>query len=262
MIWIHPTLLPWFRRDALFDQLMSLRGEVFREHKHRRTQQIRIGDTCYFLKQHRGTGWREIFRNLREGRLPVLDARREWRAIHRLKTLGIATLEPVGAGWRGLNPATRESFLLTRELPPHISLETLALQQKQYRLSAQFKWRLIKAVGTLAGRLHRHGVNHRDFYLCHLLIERDAVSPANQQTTPTLHVIDLHRAGVQRKTSLRWIVKDLGGLDFSSRGAGLTQRDRLRFQRAYEKAADRQPNPSFWKKVIKRGDTLSRRHGT
>src|SRR5690606_41200361 len=63
----------------------------------------------------------EIFKNLLQGRLPVVDASNEWRAIQRLGELGIPTLTPVAWGRRGLDPATRQSFLVTRELTGTLS---------------------------------------------------------------------------------------------------------------------------------------------
>jgi heptose I phosphotransferase len=46
-------------------------------------------------------------------------------------------------------------------------------------------------------------------------------------------VIDLHRAQVRATTPRRWRDKDLAGLYFSALDIGLTQRDLLRFLRAY-----------------------------
>lgn len=258
MMHIEPNITAYFKG---FDQIMRLRGEVYRHHKNRLTQKIRLQKHFYFLKQHHGTGWGEIFRNLLSGRLPIVSAEREWRAIQRLQTLGIPTPAVCAVGRQGWNPATCRSFLLTRELPPTVTLETLAQMQN---MTLRFKWRLLESVGTIAGTLHRHGINHRDFYLCHLLLDRRSLDDVKNEKNcpdPLIYVIDLHRAGMRRRTPLRWILKDLAGLDFSSRPAGLTSRDRLRFIRAYEAAAGRIRHSSFWHKVRQRGDRLTQRHG-
>ena len=76
----------------LFDQIMSLRGETFRTLENRRTQKIKIGDKYYFIKQHYGIGWKEIFKNLFQLRLPVLSAKNEWQAIQKLHHLHIQAL--------------------------------------------------------------------------------------------------------------------------------------------------------------------------
>ena len=48
-----------------------------------------------------------------------------------------------------------------------------------------------------------------------------------------LSLIDLHRAQLRAKTPPRWLEKDLSSLYFSALNVGLTQRDKLRFLRAY-----------------------------
>src|SRR5690606_24207588 len=77
----------------------------------------------YFLKRHGGTGWGEVFKNLLAGRLPVVSARNEWRALQRLRELGVETLEPVAYARRGWLPSRLESFLVTRDLGEVESLE-------------------------------------------------------------------------------------------------------------------------------------------
>jgi len=48
-----------------------------------------------------------------------------------------------------------------------------------------------------------------------------------------LSLIDLHRVQLRKKTPERWIVKDVGGLYFSSMRIGLTRRDIYRFMIEY-----------------------------
>ena len=76
--------------------------------------------------------------------------------------------------------------------------------------------------------MHRGGVNHRDFYLCHFLLHLPLDTP-----TPRLSLIDLHRAQVRKQVPQRWRDKDLAALYFSALDIGLTRRDRLRFLRTY-----------------------------
>lgn len=255
MISLDPELLPYFsNRKPLFDQLMGLRGEVFRSHKNRRTMQIQLGDNTYFIKQHHAMGWREIFRHIKAGQFPILDARIEYKAIRHLNFLNIPAPKVVGFGWRGTNPAKRESFLITAALPAYMNLESL-LPLKSF-FNPSFKQQLISAVGKLAGRLHQSGFNHRDFYLCHLLLLQKELSLKKDCTPPPIHVIDLHRAGLRERIPLRWRLKDLAALDFSSRDGELTQQDKRRFQKAYEAAIEKELPPSFWKMVKKRGDRL------
>lgn len=208
-----------------FDALMALDGEVYRAKEGRRTLRFERGGRGFFIKQHRGIGWGEIAKNLAGLRLPVLGAGHEHRALGKLAEAGIGAPRCVAFGRRGANPARRESFIVTEELPDAISLEDLTRDWPSAPPVATGKRRLIDAVGRLARRMHDQGVNHRDFYLCHILKAR---------RDDALYLIDLHRAGVRPAVPRRWLVKDLGGLMMSAMEIGLTRRDLLRFIAAYE----------------------------
>ena len=76
-------------------------------------------------------------------------------------------------------------------------------------------------------------MNHRDFYLCHFLLdERFATSNIFTDNMP-VYLIDLHRATIRHKTPKRWQIKDLGSLYFSASRVPLTKRDKLRFMQNY-----------------------------
>ena len=85
-------------------------------------------------------------------------------------------------------------------------------------------------VARMAGTMHRAGVNHRDFYICHFLLHTDRPVTADDLH---LSLIDLHRAQVRSAVPLRWRNKDLAALYFSALDIGLTRRDKLRFLRTY-----------------------------
>lgn len=246
----------YLKTSEPFDELMSLRGEIYRELEGRRTQKITLGGKNYFIKQHTGVGWKEIFKNLLQFRLPVFSASNEWCAVNRLHELGIPTMDVVGYGCRGINPARLHSFLITRELPKHTSLEDFCKNWEKEPPDFRLKQTIIKKVAHIAREIHTNGINHRDFYLCHFLLEI-----LDDKNNFTLYLIDLHRAAIRRRTPLRWIIKDLAGLYFSSKNSGLTKRDLLRFMKEYrnnslsELITDR----SFWLKVKKRGDELYRK---
>jgi len=258
---IKPSLLPTFTTErAVFSKIMALRGQVYRELEGRCTQRILCGDEGYFIKQHRGIGWKEIIKNTAALRLPVLGAKNEWLALQRLQQLNIAVPDIVSYGCRGINPAALRSFLITRELTNIISLEDHCRSWPQQPPSFREKQALLQAVARIARVLHTNGVNHRDFYICHFLLDISrGVLGENGQ--PQLYLIDLHRAQLRRHTPLRWVIKDLAGLYFSSMEIGLTTRDRLRFMRAYRNQAIHDivnREAIFWQKVKKRGDKLHR----
>lgn len=232
----EPFRSMWAGTDP-FEGVEALRGEVFRELEGRRTLRTEIAGRGYFVKIHRGVGWREIVKNLASARLPVLGATNEWAAIRRLETLGVDTMNAVAFGTRGANPATQHSFIVTEELAPTVSLEDFCRDWPQRPPPPALKRALIERVANMARRMHGGGVNHRDFYICHFLLHLD---PAPTPDALKLSLIDLHRAQIRSHTPRRWRDKDLAALYFSALEIGLTRGDRLRFLRSYFAAPLRQ----------------------
>ena len=249
-------------KDAFYD-IMNIDGNVYREALGRRTSRFTRGNKDYFLKMHTGVGWGEIFKNLTYLRAPVVGALNEWHGVHRLKDLEIDTMTVAGYGIRGSNPATKHSFIVTEALPTETSLEDYCKAWrespprtvKEVRLK---RWILNKVVET-ARVIHENGANHRDFYLCHFLL--DAYFDENDQVMQKskLYLIDLHRLQIRRKTPERWAVKDISGLYYSSKDIGLTKRDLLRFIQLYRGKPLREildTEANFWKKVKRKGEKL------
>ena len=242
--YIGSELSDWFSPEQLFQQVDQLEGEIFRQVGRRRTIKVRLGHKNYFAKIHYGVGWREIFKNLFQGRLPVLSARNEWLAIQALRTAGVPTMEGVLYCESGSNPALKNSAILTRSLENRISLEDYEVE------NPMIKRHLIKLIAMMTKRMHSAGVNHRDYYLCHFLLDR-------QSDELQLNLIDLHRAQLRTKVPPRWLVKDLGGLLFSALEKGMTKRDLLRFVRDYSgDLSTLRVNRSFWCSVIGRARKL------
>jgi heptose I phosphotransferase len=223
----EPLRTLWAGQDP-FAAADALQGEVLRQLEGRRTLRTEIAGRGYYAKIHRGIGWREILKNLLSGRLPVLGAGNEWRALERLAALGVDTMRAVAFGERGSNPARRQSFIVTEELAPTISLEDFCRDWRAVPPAPTFKYALIRRVAEMARRMHGGGVNHRDFYICHFLLHLPVDAGA-----PRLSLIDLHRAQVREQTPRRWRDKDLAALYFSALDIGLTKRDGLRFLKTY-----------------------------
>lgn len=236
-----------------FAYFMQLKGEIFRDQPGRRTQRVQIGSNTYFIKQHFGVGWLEIFKNLFQLKWPILGAKNEWLAIQRLQGLKIAVPKVLAYGLEGKNPARQQSFLLMEELKGYISLEDFCRDWNKTKPAFALKKALLLKVAHIARTLHENGINHRDFYICHFLMD------AKQDLT----LIDLHRAGITHKLVARWRIKDLAGLYFSSKDIGLTSRDLLRFLKAYRQSRLRDVilnEAPFWQRVKERGDKLYDAH--
>ncbi|WP_248795997.1 lipopolysaccharide core heptose(I) kinase RfaP [Pseudomonas sp. MWU13-2105] len=229
LILAEPFKRLWAGRDA-FAEVERLEGVVYRELEARRTLRTEVAGRGYFVKIHRGIGWREIFKNLLTAKLPVLGAGQEWRAIQRLQEVAVPTMTAVAYGERGRNPADQHSFIVTEELAPTISLEDFSMDWPKQPPAPRLKRALIAEVARMTGMMHRAGVNHRDCYICHFLLHTDKPVTAEDLK---LSVIDLHRAQTRAAIPARWRNKDLAALYFSVLDIGLTRRDRLRFLKGY-----------------------------
>jgi heptose I phosphotransferase len=252
-----------FRGKNAFSEILEVEGEVFREHKNRRTVRITRDGKGYFVKVHRNIGWREIIKNIFSLRLPVLSAGNELRAIGMLDALGIETMKIAGFGVRGLPPAWLESFLITEELDNTISLENFSREWKAHPPDVYLKWAIIRNIASVARRLHERGINHRDFYICHFFIDLRAADERNGYEGMRLYLIDLHRMQMRKHTPGRWIIKDIAGLFFSSMDIGLTRRDLFRFIKTYSGKPLRdalREDQKFWERVSHRATTLYKRH--
>ena len=237
--------------EDAFTAMMHLSGKVFRDVRGRKTMQLNLHEKSYFIKQHFGVGWHEIIKNLLSFKKPILGAMTEVNAIKKLVEIGIATTPLVAYGQRGSNPANVQSFVLTEDLGDIVSLEDLCADWKNNPPAEKFKRTLIIEVAKIARTLHENGINHRDFYICHLCLDKTAL----KQNQIKLYLIDLHRMLMHNKISVIDNIKDIAALYFSSMDAGLTLRDYLRFKRYYSTGLAG-CTPEFWLKVEARAHKL------
>ena len=259
MIWLSESFRkrldsPWLR----VEDAMQVQGEVYRNPPgaHRRTLRFERDGRGYFLKLHWGVGWGEIFKNLFSLRLPVIGAANEWKAIQRLESLGVETMQLEAWGEEGWNPARRRSFVVTRELENTISLEDYCAAWKRCPPDPRLKRLLLARVAAMTRKLHEHGLNHRDLYICHFLLRQPW---DGSEESLHLYLIDLHRVQQHRQLPRRWRVKDVGSLYFSAMDIGLTHRDMLRFLGHYFEQPLRQvfqEQGAFLRAVEKRAQAL------
>jgi len=250
-----PEIRAVFEGGDVFPQVMDLQGEVFRDVPGRRTLRFEANGRSYFVKLHHGVGWREIFKNLSSLRLPILSAATEARAIKKLDELGIPTTPLVAYGCRGRSPASLKSFVITRDLGDIVSLETLCADWPHNPPTLGFKRYLIREVAGLARKFHDNGMNHRDFYICHLCLDNAVLAAGKIH----LYLIDLHRVGIRGEIRPADRMKDIAALYFSAMDAGLTRRDYFRFLKTYRQRPLRQildEERNFWERVDKRARYL------
>ena len=251
-----------FKGRDPFEQIFALEGKVYREQVGRKTLRVTFDGKRYFAKLYRGVGWREIVKNLFHFRLPVTSAQIEWRAIKRLEKLGVKTMRLVGYGKRGRNPAGMQSFVITEELAHTMSLENFCRHWPSSPPPFVLKRGLIMEVACIAKKLHDQGMNHRDLYICHFLLNIPPGPEGVEAGDLLLYLIDLNRMQTRRRTLRRWRVKDIAALYFSSMDIGLTKSDLLRFIRVYANKTLRvslEQDRDFWRQVGKRAIRLYRK---
>lgn len=175
-------------------------------------------ERAFYIKRHSRWSLKEYLKHVIRLTWPLLGARNEWNAILEFHAAGLPTMTPVALGRSGSN-----SFLITESLESCTKLSDIPPPGLRRSVSEQqSRSQLIRRVAQIARTMHAAGLHHQDFYLGHLLVSRD--DPRK------LYVIDLGRVLKKRRLASRWIVKDLGQLNFS---ANATNSDRLRFFREY-----------------------------
>lgn len=250
----HDLALAWRGRDA-FDAALAIEGETYRVAANRRTVRFDAAGATFFAKLHGGAGGREILKNLATLKLPVLGARNEFDACRRLAAAGIPAPRVAAFGWRAVNPAHGQSFIICDALMNHVSLETLAERWAGQPPPPRLRRRMILAVADLARAMHDAGVNHRDLYLCHILADADALARGEARLT----LIDLHRAQTRRSVPRRWRLRDLAALWFSAAGLRLSRADQLRFAARYAQLPPREAlrqDGALWRGAGKRARRL------
>jgi heptose I phosphotransferase len=165
----------------------------------------------YYLKRVTGKGWRDVVN--------------EARVLDRLHGAGLPVPEPAAYG-----TARRHGALVTVALPASRTLERLMLDEQP---DADRVERVAERLADLVSRLHREGVNHRDLYVGHVLIDDDE----------NLYLLDLGRAEARGRVPRRRVVKDLAAVHFSVPGSTAWKELREAFLRHYAGAAD--AGPSF-----------------
>ena len=259
MKYFDDDLKELFKDADPYAVLANMTGKIYRQVKGRKTVQFEFNNKRYFAKLHTGVGWLEIAKNILQLKSPILGAKNEWRAIEALHKLSLATMKVVAYGEHGFNPAKKRSFIITEELHNTISLEDYCLDWKVNSPDPKDRRLIIQQIAIIARKLHDNGICHRDFYLCHFLLQKDFTS------FPKLSLIDLHRALINKNLAQRWIVKDIAGLYYSAMEIGLSKRDLLRFVLRYGKDSAKlslRRNRSFWHQVERRANSMYRKLGS
>jgi len=203
-------------------------------HRHVHSLELSDGRTV-FIKRYFSIPWFQALRNLLSGGGWSSPARREWNALRVVNQLGIPTTTPLALGEESRGGLVRRAFVITWGVESDGSLETWMyrhLDGVPTRESVVAKRRFVERAAKFLRGMHEGGVNHRDFYLGHLL---------HRENGDGLWVVDFDRADVREHVPRRWRVKDVAALLASAAPRFVTRTDQLRFLRIYfgERRIDR-----------------------
>ena len=209
-----------------FDRLMALsEGEVVKHAvPERKTVRFYLenddGPVEAYLKRIYPLSLTRFFTQVLKLSLPgtALDEFTNITAFHRA---GLPTMIPVAAGRRRFGLFRTESFLVTKSIEGCERLDDFFSRFKN--VPTEDKRGLIRKVALLVKKMHECGFNHRDLYLCHILLD----------SRGRLFLVDLHRVDKRGKVPERWKVKDIAALNYSAAQCSITRTDRLRFLKDY-----------------------------
>jgi UDP-glucose:(heptosyl)LPS alpha-1,3-glucosyltransferase len=230
-----------------FDDFMGLSGFTVRAAANRKTMRVILKDCSYFVKQHGGVGWKELIKNYLSAKRPVIGAMTEVHAIQTLTALGIRTTPIAAYGVKGRCIATQRSFLLTEDLGDIVSLEDICKTWVVNPSTQAQRQAMLIAVAKLAKRFHGAGLSHRDFYLCHIALQRNDAVTADTE----FYLLDLHRVLHHQQVHGNTVMKDIAGLYFSTMDYGFTEDDWALFRQYYLPQTEH-----FWRKVEERATSL------
>jgi hypothetical protein len=119
------------------------------------------------------------------------EGKKEFENICDFRKGGLGTVTPVIAGERSAKFFWIQSFLITEDFSPFISLEYILRDNPEFFMGEggyEKRQILINKIGRLASKMHKKGFNHRDFNATHILLYYKDKSDA-----PDIALFDLQR---------------------------------------------------------------------
>ena len=226
--------------DMHFDSFESVwkyqDGETIKKIKARSVirfeMQTDSGKKYFYLKRHNAefAGTKRIFALFSSK--PVLsEGKREFKNICDFRKGGLGTATPVIAGERFVKFCWVQSFLITEDFSPFISLEYMLRDNPEFFMgetAGDRKRNLINRIGVFAKKMHKQGFNHRDFNATHILLYYRHKSDA-----PDMALFDLQRVDRSPFFRFRWIIKSLAELNYTLPESLFYEEDRISLLLSY-----------------------------
>lgn len=156
---------------------------------------------------------------------PLSQGQIEFENICDFRRHNLATVIPVAAGERRSRFFWVESFLITEDFSPFLSLEKILREKPDFFTGSRgenCKRILLKEIACLARRMHESGFNHLDFNATHILLSYE-----NGSEVPHLALFDLQRIDKKKCFRYRWMIKSLARLNYTLPEGLFTLEDRV-----------------------------------
>lgn len=193
-------------------------GKMIKRIPDRTVTRITLGQNeSFFLKRHlfeMHLPWQQPLLGWGAGEGELTEGAGEFGHYCLFRKRGLATAVPVAMGEREAEGGGMESFLLTRDFSPLVSLEDI-IRNTPYLLAGPEngtrRRQVLFAAADYARRMHQSGLNHLDFNATHILLNERS----SQDLDPQVAVFDLQRVATNIMASWRWPVKTLAELNFT-----------------------------------------------
>ncbi len=227
--------------DVHFDSFESVwkyqDGETIKKIKARSVIRFEIqtdsGKKYFYLKRH-NTKFVGIqrFLSLFSPKLVLSEGKREFENICDFREGGLGTVLPVAAGERFVKFCWLQSFLVTEDFSPFISLEYILRDNPEFFMGEKGSYRkrnLINRIGMFARKMHNKGFNHRDFNATHILLYYK-----DKSDVPDIALFDLQRVDRNPVFQFRWIIKSLSELNYTLSDGLFDEEDRISLLLSYK----------------------------
>ncbi len=251
-------------QDIKFDSFESIwqhrNGETIKNIKKRSVIRIEINQhnqkKMIYLKRHNieFVGFSRLLSRF-FSKYGLSQGRLEFENICDFRNSNLPTVVPIAAGEKLQHLFWAESFLITEDFHPYISLEAFLENQPQFFMDPTKKKVLLKEIASLARKMHKNGFNHRDFNATHVLFHYD-----NESDVPNIALFDLQRVERSRFFKFRWKIKSLARLNYSLPDDIFSAEDKLNIFLSYKSKKRLNPKDSLEWLWIKRKTAKIKRH--
>ncbi len=204
-------------------------GELIKRIPDRTVTRITLGHVSFFLKRHLleiRHLWQQPLLGRGAGEVEVSEGAGEFTNYCLFRQRGLATAVPVAMGERKVEGGGMESFLLTLDFSPLVSLESIIRSSPRLLAGPENEARRRQVLVIAAGyarQMHQSGLNHLDFNATHILLNKIS----RQDLKPQVAVFDLQRVASNIMASWRWPIKTLAELNFTLPQALFSEDERL-----------------------------------